>query len=125
MILITGGRRQGKLDFARARFGLTEADIQICEEGADIDFDRRCLAYLERWALGCVRRGQDPVACIAAHSERVRRSVIILSEIGCGVVPVEADLRAWQADCGRLAQTLADESDEVWRLFCGLPQRLK
>ena len=42
MILIIGGAWQGKLDFARETFGLTDADIHVCGSG-EIDFGAQSL----------------------------------------------------------------------------------
>ena len=41
MILIIGGAYQGKLDFAKETFGVTDADVYICGED-EIDFSKRC-----------------------------------------------------------------------------------
>lgn len=121
MILITGGSYQGKLDYARQRFGLSDADI--CVGG--VDFSRKCLAYIDRWALAQVREGAEPADAFRAAPEAWRDAVIITTDISSGVVPMDATLRAWREACGRMNSYLAGEADEVWRLFCGIPQRLK
>lgn len=121
MILITGGSYQGKLDYARARFGLTDADISA----GQIDLSKKCLAYIDRWALECVRRGDEPVETFRRDPAAWRDAVIITTDISSGVVPVDPVLRAWREACGRMNSYLAGEADEVWRLFCGIPQRLK
>ena len=121
MILITGGRYQGKLDFAKARFGLTDADI--CLGG--IDFTKKCLAYIDRYALDAIRRGVDPADVFRANAGALRDSIVIATDISCGVVPVDPTLRAWREACGQITRDLAGRADEVWRLFCGIPQRLK
>ena len=42
MILIIGGAWQGKLDFAKATFGITDTDVFTCtDEG--IDFSKRSI----------------------------------------------------------------------------------
>ena len=125
MILIIGGRYQGKLDFARRHFGLTDEDICLCsEDEPNPDFGRRCIAYVDRWALGCVRRGADPLE--ALNMDALREDAIVIStDISCGVVPMEAQMRAWREACGRMDIALASRAKEVWRLFCGLPQRIK
>ena len=38
---------------------------------------------------------------------------------------MDPELRAWREACGRMNSYLASQADEVWRLFCGIPQRLK
>ncbi|MBQ8111407.1 MAG: bifunctional adenosylcobinamide kinase/adenosylcobinamide-phosphate guanylyltransferase [Clostridia bacterium] len=126
MILIIGGRYQGKLDFARERFALSDGDILVCDEGSGVlDFDKRCLAYLDRYALGRVRAGEEPVNALKANMERLSDAVLITTDISCGVVPVDPVVRAWRDACGRMNNCLARQADEVWRLFCGIPQRLK
>ena len=35
MILIIGGAWQGKLDFAKEAFGITDADVFTCVDGED------------------------------------------------------------------------------------------
>lgn len=124
MILIIGGSYQGKLDFARERFGLADGDIFLCDENTEeLSASKRCLAYIEKWALNRVRAGADPLTELPA--EWREDGVIVATDISGGVVPVDPVLRAWREACGRLTAALAARSDEVWRLFCGIPQRLK
>ena len=47
MILIIGGCYQGRLEYAKERFGLIDADICV----KDVDFSKRCLAYISQYAL--------------------------------------------------------------------------
>ena len=126
MVLIIGGAWQGKLDFARERFGLSEADLFICNENtAALDTSKRCVAYVDRWVLNRIRAGADPLAELEAFLPALEDAVVIATDVSCGVVPVDPVLRAWREACGRMNNALAAEADEVWRLFCGLPQRLK
>lgn len=126
MILITGGSYQGKLDFARERFGLKDGDIFVCfDETSEIDFSKRLIAYIDRFALNRVRAGAEPADTFRERPEAWRDAVIITTDISCGVVPVDDTLRAWREACGRMNNYLAREADEVWRLFCGIPQRIK
>ena len=50
MILIIGGAYQGKLDFAKETFGVTDADVYICGED-EIDFSKRCIYKIEAFVL--------------------------------------------------------------------------
>ena len=54
-----------------------------------------------------------------------RIQVILLDDIGCGVVPFEAADRRWRDRCGRLYCRLTAMADQVDRIWAGLPQRLK
>lgn len=59
MVLIIGGAYQGKLDFAKSAFGLSESDVFTCT-GGEIDFSRRCIDRIEEFTLGACSRGWTP-----------------------------------------------------------------
>ena len=120
MILIIGGIWQGKLDFAKETFGLTETDVFTCT-GGEIDFSKRCIYKIEAFTA-C---NEDPIGYFENHREEWQDSILILQDIFCGVVPMGAENRAWRQRTGRLAQYLSREADQVYRIFCGLEQRLK
>lgn len=125
MDLIIGGAYQGKREYARSRFLAPEDGVFNCREDGEIDWSARCIAGLEEFALWCARHGADPVALFRAHEGQWRGSVLICRDIFCGVVPLEAEDRAWREAAGRLCAYLAGEADSVTRLFCGLAQVLK
>lgn len=126
MVFIIGGSYQGKLDFAREKFGLSDGDIQICDERTQaLDPSRRCVAYVERWVLNRLRAGADPVAELEALLPELESAVVIATDISSGVVPVDPLMRTWREASGRVNALFAARASEVWRLFCGLPQRLK
>ena len=126
MILIIGGSYQGKLDFAKQRYGLAGDKIQLCDESTEaLDFSKRCIAYIDRFALNRVRSGLEPVAALGSDSGLYKGTVFIANDVSGGVVPMDPALRAWREACGRMNLKLACQADEVWRLFCGIPQRIK
>lgn len=125
MDLIIGGAYQGKREYARSSFRLTESDIFTCVEDGEVDFSARCIDAIEKYTLRCVRDGIDPVESFRAHEDGWRESVLICADIFCGVVPMGAENRAWREATGRLCAYLAGKADTVTRMFCGLPQRLK
>ena len=120
MILIIGGACQGKLAFAKNTFGVTDADIHVCS-GEEIDFSKRCIYRLEEFTA----LHPDPVSYFETHKDSWQNSILILQDISCGVVPLEAENRMWRQKTGRLGQYLSREADRVSRIFCGLEQRLK
>ncbi len=119
MDLIIGGAYQGKLSYARERFELAEAEICFCTEEAEPDWEKRCFCHLESYVLGCLRRGEQPAPRLRPDA------VVICRDISSGVVPMDATLRAWREETGRLLCRLAREAESVTRVFCGLPQHLK
>ncbi|MBP3673896.1 MAG: bifunctional adenosylcobinamide kinase/adenosylcobinamide-phosphate guanylyltransferase [Oscillospiraceae bacterium] len=120
MILIIGGAYQGKLEFAKEIFGITDGDVHTCTAG-EIDFSKRCIYKIEEFTYG----RPDPIGYFKAHREQWQDSILILQDIFCGVVPMGAETRAWRQNTGRLAQYLSKEATQVSRIFCGLEQRLK
>lgn len=52
-------------------------------------------------------------------------SAIILREMGCGLVPVDKDIREERESMGRLACKLAEVATEVYRVSCGIGTRIK
>ena len=53
------------------------------------------------------------------------KQVVIASEIGGGVVPVDPEQRAGREAAGRLGCLLAARADTVIRVFCGIPTVIK
>ena len=124
MVLIIGGAYQGKLDFEKTAFTLSEDEIFTCGS-SEIDFSKRCINSIEEFTLACVQSGVDPSEYFKAHRDDWKNSVLICEDIFCGVVPMGAEMRAWRQATGRLCQYLSREAAEVSRIFCGLEQKLK
>ena len=126
MIYIIGGSYQGKREYAKERFELSDADIFVCtEETTEIDFSKRIIANIERFALGCVKREEEPREYWEAHMEALRDTILIADDVSCGIVPMDATLRAWREATGRANNYLAREADQVIRVFCGIGQVIK
>lgn len=141
MDFIIGGAYQGKLDIAKKKFGVSKDEIFECSldgggislgknelsvgENEYIDFSKRCICHIERFALYCVKNGIEAKDYFEEHKSEWKQSVMICEDIFCGVVPIDSDMRAWREMCGRLCTYLVRESNSVTRAFCGLEQTLK
>ena len=102
MIFITGPLLSGKRAFART----------LCGEDEMI-FDVQALA------------AQETDLTTLADKLAGQYKVVIATEIGGGVVPMDAGERAAREAAGRLACLLAERADTVVRVFCGIPMALK
>lgn len=122
MDLIIGGAYQGKTDYAKEKFALTDGEIAVCETQTP-DLTARCLCHLERFALACVKAGKEPAQVLAGCD--LQGKVLICDDISCGVVPIDAETREWREAVGRMTAALAARADTVTRVFCGLPLVLK
>lgn len=113
MILVVGGAGSGKLDYVKNTLGYTAADI------ADAVLDNR--PVLNR-LHDLLRENKAD----AQFFERIcAKDVVLCNEVGCGVVPISADERAWRDTVGRVSAQLAGRADMVVRLCCGIPMTIK
>ena len=103
MIFITGPLYSGKRTFAQTLPGHNlkmRADVQtLAADAADL----------------------SDLADRLAHEY----DILIATEVGGGVVPMDANERADREAAGRLACLLAARADCVVQMFCGIPTVLK
>lgn len=51
--------------------------------------------------------------------------ILVTEEIGCGIVPADPFERMYREETGRVCCLAAAEARQVWRVCCGLGQRIK
>ncbi len=107
MKLIIGGRGSGQAQFAREHF----PDMEIIED----------VHQIVREALLGGRSEDEILGELLSHEAAVFTS----DEIGSGIVPIEPFESAWRESTGRILTELARPSDEVYRMICGIGQKLK
>ena len=106
MIFVTGPLYAGKREYIQKALGLSDAD-----------FAARAVWDVQKLAPG---------ANLEALAEELsKKEIVIATEIGGGLVPLDAGERAAREAAGRLACLLAERADTVIRVCCGLPQVLK
>ena len=99
MILIVGGLGAGKRDFARRELGVREEELSpVLGLGTQVLYDLQELMGLR---------------------------AVICNEVGCGLVPIQAEERQRREAVGRLCCQLAERAEAVYRISCGLAIRLK
>ena len=64
----------------------------------------------------------DPLPAV---EDLLGREVVVCREVGCGVIPMDAQERNWREAVGRLCCALAAQAEAVYRVTCGLGMRLK
>jgi adenosyl cobinamide kinase/adenosyl cobinamide phosphate guanylyltransferase len=128
MVLIIGGAYQGKLDYAKEEYGLTDEDVFTCEEGSTaVGFDEKIVDHFERYVLALIKAGQVPEKAVGMQlrANRYKGRIIICDDISQGVVPMDTTERAWREGVGRTMVKVAKQADKVVRVFCGIPVVLK
>ena len=112
MILVVGGIASGKRTYIEG-LGYTAADFDEGKLGS-----APVLYALEE----LLREG--PLGD-AQFEDLCAKDVVACTEMGTGVVPLDADERAWRERVGRTVNRLAERADSVVRLVCGIPTTLK
>lgn len=126
MILIFGGVYQGKLDYVLERFSLTDNDVYKCDdENIGMPENKKVICEIDKWILALVKADVDIEEEVRRFISGYPDAVVICSDISCGVVPVDPVLRKWREATGRALGLLSRKSNEVVRLFCGIPTRIK
>ena len=110
MTLIIGGAYQGKRMYALETLGCTPKAL---------------VEHVELKIRAMVEAGRDPETEIAALSEGWDDAIVLLEDIACGVVPLDATDRAWREAVGRCGAYLAARADKVIRVFCGIGTVIK
>lgn len=126
MRLVVGGAYQQKKEAACALFGYEPEDFI---DGADCGFDeiRSCRAVwnFQEYIRRCMRAGQ-PVEKLADLLASENPDILIVTdEIGSGVVPMDAEQRAWREQTGRVCCRIAELSDAVVRVTMGISSVIK
>ena len=107
MIFITGPLYSGKREYACSLLGCSSEELE-----------RHAVWDVQELAAGCA--DLDALA-----EELAQHEVVIATEVGGGVVPVDPDERAAREAAGRLGCLLAQRAERVVRVFCSLPVMLK
>lgn len=107
MIFVTGPMFSGKREYLQKTLGLSEQELSA-----------RAVFDAERLAAG--DEALEQVAARLASYD-----IVIANEVGCGIVPMEAEQRLFRERAGQLSCLLAQRADTVLRVCCGLPQVLK
>lgn len=107
MIFITGPLYSGKREYAKGLLGCTAEELKS-----------RAV-----WDVQELARERPDLEALA--EELSRREVVIVTETGGGVVPLDPAEREAREAAGRLSCLLAERAETVVRVFCGLPSVLK
>ncbi len=122
MIMITGGSFNGKTDLAKNLFSLKDEEIIDCGS-CDLDAipGAKCVRNYELAVKRLFERGEDPLV----FTERLKCDIIIMNEIGSGIIPLEKSERDWREMTGRAGCIIASRALTVYRVCCGIAEIIK
>lgn len=128
MVLVTGGHGQGQNDFGEELVKKNKMAGGVCDCGI-CDFEEPMRAAFikdyHRLVKRLIEEGKDPADYTKRLIEANPAAVISVDEVGCGVVPIQASAREYRETVGRMSCVIAASSDEVYRMFCGIPSKIK
>ena len=132
MVFITGGTAQGKLRYVQETYGVLQAETADAAASAsrllrdaDAWHHVRCVIYYQALIRQILAEGADPEEYTARLIDAHPDLIIVMEEIGCGIVPLEKEERIWREACGRCGCLIASRADQVIRLVCGIPTVLR
>ena len=126
MRVIIGGAHNGKRAYVKTLlFDQENSDVQWFEgELPSPGSEKIVVAGLEKWLAKADLSEEDAIAHVIKSVEN-RDTILILTDIGRGIVPVDVEQRKLRDICGRLYQRLLAEADDVTRIWYGIAQNIK
>lgn len=138
MRMVIGGVAQGKLIFAKDL-----ATKEVKNEATVSDELKRCVIVDETYKdikelyqativnhfHLIIRRLLIEGASVSEITEQILRCnpgvILVTTEIGYGIVPIDKFERTYREQTGRICCTLASNAREVYRITCGIPMQIK
>lgn len=122
MIFVIGPLFSGKQDYIMQALGWSETDFL---EKAVRDVQNLAAEAAE--AVGTSPSPLDDLQeKLRSLADRLsQKEVVIATETGCGVIPLDPRERRNREAAGRLSCLLAERAETVVRICCGIPQVLK
>lgn len=115
VIFIVGGTGQDKRERTRQKFPDAYVSPLFSDRVRQALADNQDPMKMARNYLESMRKKLDNDAVLA----------VISDEVGCGIVPMDRDERAFREANGRVNCLLAEEADEVYRVVAGIFQKIK
>ena len=124
MRVIIGGAHNGKRDYVKELLADEQYAWVDCSDGKlDLPSGQKIVIdRIEHWLMQTDESEATELILKAIEGKDV---IFILTDIGRGIVPMDAEQRALRDACGRLYQQLIAQADEVTRIWYGLAQTLK
>ncbi len=126
MKMIVGGAFQGKTRIAEKIFSLRADDIingAVCS--IEECYSAVCIKNYHELIRRIMNNNIDPVEFTQKLCSENPEAVIIMDEIGCGIIPIEKNERIYRELTGRSGCIIAENSDLVIRVCCGIMTVIK
>lgn len=127
MIFIIGGKYQGKTAYALSQCGVGAEPIvcDLAEQAIAEMYEADVVKNIQEGVRRLLAEGISPLDIFTENIDRLKQKIIIGTEIGCGIVPLEEKERVWRDETGRVYQLLAMKARKVERIWAGIPVTIK
>ena len=125
MILVFGGAYNGKLDFVKNRFNISDEDIFDINNELELDFNKKVIRNFQKLTYNMSLHNNDVKEYLEKNIDLLQDKIIISDDISEGIVPLKKEDRIWREANGKALQYLALNSKSVYRVFCGIPMVIK
>ena len=120
MHLITGGFAQGKLEYAKKKYGIADSSVADASSASVSEMEAaRLVCNLQDY----IRLHHEGTNCELPVFRR--DAIIICDEVGCGLIPLSREEREFREAAGRACCRLAEEAETVELVRCGIARRIK
>lgn len=126
MKLMIGGACQNKRQAACDIWGIDLNEIidgEVC--GFEEIWNCRAVADFHILIQRMLAEKKNPADLLQKLLVKNPDIIIISDEIGYGIVPMNADLRAWRECTGRICCEIAAHCEKVVRVIAGIPHVIK
>lgn len=126
MILVVGGAYQGKLEYVKDKYKISDDEIYSFNDYINQRLQScRCINELHLIIKQMLKDGKSPIDEVKKMLINQKPEVVILNEIGNGIIPIEKSERAWREQVGFVGCYLAGKAESVERIVCGINEKVK
>lgn len=125
MIFILGGKYQGKTAYTLTQYGESQKVCDLAEENMVKMYEADVIKNIQEGVRRLLADGISPLDFFIENIDRLEHKILIGTEIGCGIVPLEKKDRIWRDETGRVYQLLAKKASKVERIWAGIPVTIK
>ena len=124
MIVLTGAAFSGKTAFCRAVYAPAKMlDCAVCPPEEALQAP--CITAYHTLIRRILAESADPIAFTEQLIRENPDCIVLLDEIGCGIIPLDKEERLWREMTGRCGCLLTAKASTVIRLCCGIPAAIK
>lgn len=125
MILVIGGAYQGKTHFVTEHFPINEQEL-INGENCNLDelVGAKAINHFERLVYQFMIEKKLILPFMEDLLQKNNDIVIITTEIGCGLVPIDKFDREYRETVGRACCELVKRANQVYRVQSGIATKI-